>query len=258
MTGLYTLRFSTAMMACTGLLFALGGCQTVQSGLDELSALAASGPQLELSPDDVCVDERRDLVATSDFFSRNRDSFGQAGQDFLTFLALDFIGLEHTTMAREAQGRLAAQFEEAITSLVSNLQEDTAQIRDTQMAFDALVDCRKAEAAQIRSEYARGRIGFETAQARMADVGRKFEEELAYARSINEQFEERAESFQVSRRQARSAALEEGAAEQAVDSADAEADQALATNQRARAASEQQVAAAEALQNDPNEGFVLG
>ena len=247
-------RVTTAALlsSCLGVL--LAGCQTIEN---EFAALTAETPELTLSEDDVCVQQRRNLIATNDFFARNRDGFGQAGTDLLTVIGLDMIGLGGTSLSTDAQQRLATQFDEAITSLVSNLREDTAQIQDSQIAFEALVECRKAEADLIRSSYNRGQIRFETAQMEMAEVRDRFTEELAYARSINEQFAERADEFNVTRRQARQSAVTRGASEDALDSADMEADEALASNQRARAASEQQVSAAEELQNDPEQGFVL-
>ena len=78
---------------------------------------------------------------------------------------------------------------------ISDMQAENANIERTTVAFNNLVNCRKAEAATINQDLRAGRIGRSTAEERMAMVRAKFREDLNKASQINQKIVERSDGF---------------------------------------------------------------
>ncbi len=78
-----------------------------------------------------------------------------------------------------------------------DLARENAEIDKTQLAFDQLVDCRFHQAQQINSDYATHRIDRATAEAAMGLVRQRAAKDLALAKLINQQIQERSQQFGV-------------------------------------------------------------
>ncbi len=78
-----------------------------------------------------------------------------------------------------------------------DLERENAEIDKTQIAFDQLVDCRFRQAAQINAEYATHRIDRASAEGAMAVVRQRAAKDLALARLINQQIQDRGQQFGV-------------------------------------------------------------
>jgi hypothetical protein len=86
----------------------------------------------------------------------------------------------------------------ALYSRVSlDLQNENTQIDKTQLAFDALVDCRYRQAQAINTDYRLHRIDRASAEAAMALVRQRAAKDLALARMINQQIQDRGQQFGV-------------------------------------------------------------
>jgi hypothetical protein len=83
------------------------------------------------------------------------------------------------------------------TQVRGDLERENAQIDRTQIAFDALTDCRFREAQMIQADYKAKRIDRPTAVALMAQVKQRAERDLAVAKQINAQIAGRAEQYEV-------------------------------------------------------------
>lgn len=78
-----------------------------------------------------------------------------------------------------------------------DLERENAQIDKTQLAFDQLVDCRYQQARAINAAYAAHRIDRATAEAQMAVVRQRAAKDVALARLINQQIQDRGGQFGV-------------------------------------------------------------
>jgi hypothetical protein len=78
-----------------------------------------------------------------------------------------------------------------------DISRENAQIDRTQLAFDQVMDCRFAVAAQIRADQLAGRISRPTALAAMAQQKQLAQRDLALAQQINSQIAGRGDQFEV-------------------------------------------------------------
>lgn len=78
-----------------------------------------------------------------------------------------------------------------------DLERENAQIDKTQLAFDQLVDCRYRQAQAINADYAAHRIDRATAESAMAVVRQRAAKDVALARQINQQIQDRGGQFGV-------------------------------------------------------------
>jgi len=78
-----------------------------------------------------------------------------------------------------------------------DLQHENTQIDKTQLAFNALVDCRYRQAQAINADYRTHRIDRASAEAAMALVRQRAAKDLALARMINQQIQDRGQQFGV-------------------------------------------------------------
>lgn len=227
----------------------LAACTAIQDVIDQATP-RDSAPALALNPADTCVQQRRALIQTNNYFDTN-EVIGQFGESFLQGLVQ---GQSVTTALTSV---VMTNLNQAITDVASGASQDTQQMQRMSAAFDALVSCRQAEGQVIRANYNGGQISYETAQAQMEAVRTKFLEDLAYARTLNQTFAARSEEFQVARRSYRTAAVEQGVQPQQVDVEESVAVNALTTNQETLSSNQEQVMAAQGLEDDPNTGFVV-
>lgn len=79
----------------------------------------------------------------------------------------------------------------------SDLARENAQIDRTQLAFDAVTDCRFRQAQAIRADYSAGRITRAQAEASMAAVRGYAQGDLRMAQTINQQIQGRGQQFDV-------------------------------------------------------------
>lgn len=79
----------------------------------------------------------------------------------------------------------------------SDLQHENEAIDKTQLAFDQLEDCRFHQAAAINADYAAHRIDRATAEAAMAGVRQHVAKDVALAKLINQQIQDRGQQFAV-------------------------------------------------------------
>ncbi len=86
----------------------------------------------------------------------------------------------------------------ALYSRVSlDLERENEQIDKTQIAFDQLEDCRFRQAQAINADYASHRIDRATAEAAMALVRQHAAKDIALAKLINQQIQDRGQQFGV-------------------------------------------------------------
>jgi outer membrane lipoprotein SlyB len=78
-----------------------------------------------------------------------------------------------------------------------DLEHENTQIDKTQLAFNALVDCRYRQAQAINADYRMHRIDRASAEAAMALVRQRAAKDLALARMINQQIQDRGQQFGV-------------------------------------------------------------
>jgi len=79
--------------------------------------------------------------------------------------------------------------------VTTDLQRENMQIDRTQYAFNQLMDCRYQQARAIRGDYVAGRIDLPAAQARMAQLRQWTLRDVALARTIDHQIEDRGSQF---------------------------------------------------------------
>ena len=78
-----------------------------------------------------------------------------------------------------------------------DLERENAQIDKTQLAFDQLEDCRFRQAQAINADYMAHRIDRTTAEAAMAAVRQHAAKDIALAKLINQQIQDRGQQFGV-------------------------------------------------------------
>lgn len=82
------------------------------------------------------------------------------------------------------------------TRVQNDLSRENAEIDRSQQAFDALIDCRFAQAKQLRLDVAEKRLTLEQGRARMAQIRAWTERDIALARQINARIETRGAEFE--------------------------------------------------------------
>jgi len=94
-----------------------------------------------------------------------------------------------------AKQRQEQSVQRLAASVGDDLARENAQIDSTQIAFDALVACRRAEAARIRASLATGSIDRAQATRMMAEVRARHDADLRLAQQISQKIDERSTSF---------------------------------------------------------------
>jgi hypothetical protein len=164
---------------------------------------------------DVC---RRELVAldsTGDYFAEDIVKgalIGAVGGGAIGALAGGsskdaLIGALAGATAGAAAGYLKARQDQAkdqaslYTSVANDIRRENASIDKTQLAFNQLLDCRQRSAERIKADFRAGRITRPMAEAAMADVRRRRENDLAVARTISQRIEDRTSNFEIAANQ---------------------------------------------------------
>jgi hypothetical protein len=78
-----------------------------------------------------------------------------------------------------------------------DMQRENVAIDKTQLAFDQLTDCRFRQAAAINAAYASHQMDRATAEAQMALVRQRAARDVALAKTINQQIQDRGQQFGV-------------------------------------------------------------
>ena len=99
------------------------------------------------------------------------------------------------------QRQQAKNDQQLYASILGDVRRDNEQIDRAQANFDQVVLCRRREADAIRADLAANRIDRAQAQARMAKVRERYEQDLAVARTISANLNERSANFQFANEQ---------------------------------------------------------
>jgi hypothetical protein len=165
-------------------------------------------------------------------------SAGTSGSPFLS------------TISRE----LASNFEATMSGFLTDLQNDRTRIQTVTTRFDALVLCRRSEAAAINRDFRAGRISRTDAQQRMSRLRDLLRDDVEAARRTNAVLDERNREFQVAAAQARNTAAQapSQAERREREGQVRQAEAATQTNQRALNEQTSSVAQAEQLVASPS------
>jgi hypothetical protein len=149
--------------------------------------------------DDVCTPQRNALDSYGSYFSKDI-VVGAAGgalvgagvaaashQDFKTSLAIVLTGL----FVGAATGYWASVEQKATTQnarrrlVEKDVTDENGKVDGAHVAFNKLIDCRRKQAATIRADVKAGRLTREQGEAQMADVKKRYNEDVATAKGIN-------------------------------------------------------------------------
>jgi uncharacterized protein YcfJ len=183
------------LVACLSLV--LSGCSTQSQriGADDGS--------------DVCHQQRVALDSTGDFFTEDivkGAAVGAIGGALIGGLIGGnargaAFGALAGGMAGAASGYWTARQKQATDqaslyqTVYGDIERDNISIGRTQVAFDQLVDCRRAEAARVRMGLRTGRLTPDQAQIAMAAVRERSDRDLRIAQSISTNIQSRSSDF---------------------------------------------------------------
>ncbi|WP_291297324.1 SH3 domain-containing protein [Elioraea sp.] len=191
------LRQGVSLIAMAGL---LGGCVTTQE-----QRIGAADPSDQCRPYVVALD------STGNFFAEDimKGAFiGAAGGALLGGLLSGSargaaIGAATGAIAGAATGYWVALNQQSRDQAVlagrvqGDIGRENAEIDRTQQAFNALMDCRFAQAKAVRTDVADRRITPDQGQARMTQIRGWADRDIANARQINARLETRGAEFEV-------------------------------------------------------------
>lgn len=158
---------------------------------------------------DVCRPQRVSLDSTGNYFAEDilkGAAIGAVGGGLIGGLAGGnvrgaLIGAAAGAAVGAAGGYWKARQQQigdqqALYQTVSaDIQRDNASIDKTQIAFDQLVECRRAEAGRIRRDLRAGVIARPQAEAAMAAVVQRSANDLRLAQDISGKIQERSSNF---------------------------------------------------------------
>jgi len=149
--------------------------------------------------DDVCTPQRNALDSYGNYFSKDilvgaaggalvgAGAAAAAHQDFKTSLAIVLTGL----FVGAATGYWASVQSKASTQAArrrlveKDVTDENGKVDGAHVAFNRLIDCRRKQAATIRADVKAGRLTREQGEAQMADVKKRYDEDVATAKGIN-------------------------------------------------------------------------
>ena len=202
---------------CLVAMLTLVGCETARSGLE--SAADAIDSSLEwafgdgeffssgyIDEGDVCVGQRRALAEEASPFDKQLVQTALAGaaiggivaalsgENVLAGAAIGAgVGLAAGYLSKlQSEGR--SPFD-VVTSVNGDVEADNRRIDRVLAAFDNVVDCRKDEGRRIQSAFSSGQITRADAETQMANVRKKYDEDVAKAREITERIAENSEAY---------------------------------------------------------------
>jgi uncharacterized protein YcfJ len=190
------LRQGVSLVAVMAL---LGGCVTTQE-----QRIGAADPSDQCRPYVVALD------STGNFFAEDIIKgavLGAAGGAILGGLLGGSargaaIGAATGALAGAATGYWYAVSQQSrdqavlATRVQTDLSRENAEIDRSQQAFNALMDCRFAQAKAVRQDVADRRITLDQGRARMAQIRTWTERDIALARQINGRIETRGAEFE--------------------------------------------------------------
>lgn len=100
--------------------------------------------------------------------------------------------------ARQDQSRDQASL---YLSVSNDIRRENASIDKTQLAFNQLLDCRQRSADRIKADLRAGRLARGVAEAQMADVRQRRQNDLAVARTISQRIQDRSSNFEIAANQ---------------------------------------------------------
>ncbi|MCC7274888.1 MAG: hypothetical protein IT561_19640 [Alphaproteobacteria bacterium] len=166
---------------------------------------------------DVCRPQRVALDSTGDYFAEDMVKGAAIGAVAGGILGAvtggrnagrnALIGAAIGAAAGAAGGYWASKMQQEqsrdrlYASVASDLSRENQQLDATQVAFDRLVDCRRNEAARIRSAVATGAMSRPQGAQQMAEVRRRYEEDIQIAQRISGRVSERSANFQFANEQ---------------------------------------------------------
>jgi uncharacterized protein YcfJ len=190
------LRQGVSVLAIAAL---LGGCVTTQE-----QRIGAADPSDQCRPYVVALD------STGNFFAEDIIKgaiLGAAGGAILGGLLSGSargaaIGAATGALAGAATGYWVALNQQSrdqavlATRVQTDLSRENAEIDRSQQAFNALMDCRFAQAKAVRQDVADKRLTLDQGRARMAQIRSWTERDIALARQINGRIETRGAEFE--------------------------------------------------------------
>ncbi|MGE0716152.1 MAG: YMGG-like glycine zipper-containing protein [Alphaproteobacteria bacterium] len=166
---------------------------------------------------DVCRPQRAALDSTGDYFAEDMvkgAAIGAVGGALLGAVTGGrnagrnaLIGAALGAAVGAAGGYWASKMQQEqsrdrlYSSVASDLSRENQQLDATQLAFDHLVDCRRNEASRIRSALVTGQVSRLQAEGMMADVRRRYAEDIQIAQRISGRVSERSANFQFANEQ---------------------------------------------------------
>ncbi len=183
-------------------------------GLGGLLIAACSGPETapaETDPylaeaDDGCLPDRRAMNTHKVYFdtalTRVEDAPLFALGALQSFTETGRAGGKITSQGITLAGGYFERLKQggndpfAILRIASrDVEAENRQIDALLSSFDRLVACRKAQGADVQERYRAGQIELDDAQAQMATVRRRYDEDVARFREISRQVTKNTEAF---------------------------------------------------------------
>ena len=160
-----------------------------------------STQQSRIGPDDGSDSCRQRVVGldnTGQFFGRDILTGAAAGGVAGGVLGYVFGGHDwQGALIGASAGAAAGGLTAYVVDMHQRLATENQHIDDTQLAFNALMDCRFEQARAIRADYRARIIDRPTAQARMAKVKAWAQRDLALARTIDTNIRDRGSQFEL-------------------------------------------------------------
>lgn len=170
-----------------------------------LAGCVTSNPETRFNnddPQDVCRVERGKLQETGNPFSMESFLGGLKGtlanlDRNIGKLAVSLTGFGSDYFNALSSQRSGQSPASMFTTFQGDLDRDAAQMEKTQLAFDALIDCRTKEIATVKASVKSGSLTRQGGDAKMADIRAKIAEDTRVARAIMGNLEERTANYAV-------------------------------------------------------------
>lgn len=156
---------------------------------------------------DACYQYRAALDSTGDYYGEDMLKGAAVGAVAGAALGLLATGNARGALAGAAVGLTAGGLggywnakakqgrDQAILGILNDLDQENQNLGKTQVALDQLVNCRRAEIAQIKGDYKAKRISKDMAEARLATVRQLLDKDYEIANKINGNVIKRRDEF---------------------------------------------------------------
>lgn len=257
----YTRRQAVIFTFSLSAILALGGCAAAQKVARDAGTVFEQAAGTMLGKDDMPADDGTQC------YSDRRVPFYEAANNLATANSvMDNVGnilapmLQSTVAGRYSRtvgNRLAENFIGTMKAVLTDVTTDTENVKELSRRFNALVRCRRSEAADINARYRANQLARAAAEAKLADLRALMAVDIAKARATNKQIEARSEEFELAAKEARKEVnkaptrTERKERETEVENVEV----AVQTNQKVLDESETSVDEAEELASAPDGGF---